>query len=98
MSYDEPLPVQFQLYQNFPNPFNPTTKIAFDLSADALVSLKVYNMLGQEVATILDNEEFYEGNNEVAFDASTLASGVYYYRLIVNDGELQQVKKMMLLK
>jgi hypothetical protein len=94
----ETTPVEFALNQNYPNPFNPTTTISFDLSADAFVSLKVYNMLGQEVATLIDREEYTEGSNEVKFDASALSSGVYYYRLIVNDGEMHQVQKMMLLK
>ncbi len=98
IDFSETTPVEFKLHQNYPNPFNPSTTISFDLSDDAIVTLKVYNLLGQEVATVVDHQEFYEGNNEVVFDASSLASGVYYYRLIVNDGEMQQVKKMMLLK
>ena len=96
--YAETTPVEFKLNQNYPNPFNPTTTISFDLSADAFVSLKVYNMLGQEVATLADHQEFTSGTNDVTFDASGFASGVYYYRVIVNDGEQVQVKKMMLLK
>lgn len=92
------VPVNYALLQNYPNPFNPTTTIEFNISEDAFVTLKVYNMLGQEVATLADHEEFSEGNNDVTFDASRLASGVYYYRLMVNDGQFQQVKKMMLLK
>ncbi|MDI6767435.1 MAG: T9SS type A sorting domain-containing protein [Bacteroidota bacterium] len=91
-------PVTFELRQNYPNPFNPTTTIEFDLSEDAFVSLKIYNMLGQEVETIADRQEFYEGVNEIEFDASHLASGIYYYRLVVNDGQFQQVKKMILLR
>ena len=98
LDFSETTPIEFKLYQNYPNPFNPTTTISFDLSDDAIVTLKVYNLLGQEVATVIDHQEFSEGNNEVVFDASSLASGVYYYRLIVNDGEMHQVKKMMLLK
>lgn len=91
-------PVEFKLNQNYPNPFNPTTTISFDLSADAFVTLKVYNMLGQEVATLIDHEEYTEGSNDIEFDASSLASGAYYYRLSVNDGEMQQVQKMILLR
>ncbi|MBI4810204.1 MAG: T9SS type A sorting domain-containing protein [Ignavibacteriales bacterium] len=97
-TYKETSPIEFKLHQNYPNPFNPTTMISFDLSDDAIVTLKVFNLLGQEVATIVDQQEFYEGNNEIEFDASSFASGVYYYRLVVNDGELQQIMKMMLLK
>jgi len=91
-------PLQYNLAQNYPNPFNPVTTIEFDLPEDAFVTLKIYNVLGQEVATLIDREEFTEGNNSVEFDASALSSGVYYYRLIVNDGQFAQVKKMMLLK
>jgi len=94
----DPEPSKYELLQNYPNPFNPTTTIEFNLQQDALVTLKIYNILGQEVATLADREEFTEGNNTVEFDASAMASGVYYYRLIVNEGQFQQVKKMMLLK
>jgi hypothetical protein len=96
--YDNMTPKSFQLSQNYPNPFNPTTTIEFSLPADAFVTLKVYNMLGQEVATLVDREEWSEGDNTVDFDAASLSTGVYYYRLVVNDGEFQQVKKMMLMK
>jgi hypothetical protein len=92
------VPKKFELSQNYPNPFNPTTTIEFSLPADAFVTLKVYNMLGQEVATLLNREEMSEGDNSVDFDAARLSTGVYYYRLVVNDGELQQVRKMMLMK
>ncbi len=91
-------PVKFKLDQNYPNPFNPSTIISFELDQDAVVSLKIFNMLGQEVATLANNEEFNAGTNDIEFNASNLASGVYYYQLIVNDGQFQQVKKMMLLK
>jgi hypothetical protein len=91
-------PVKYRLDQNYPNPFNPTTIISFELDQDATVLLKIYNMLGQEVGTLVNNEDLNAGTHDVEFDASSLASGVYYYRLIVNDGQFQQVKKMMLLK
>jgi hypothetical protein len=92
------VPLKYGLDQNYPNPFNPTTTISFTLPEDAFVTLKVYNLLGQEIATLVNREEMTEGLNEVDFDASTLSSGVYFYRLIVNDGKFQEVKKMMLLK
>ncbi len=95
---DDQNPVSYKLEQNYPNPFNPTTTIEFNLSQDAFVTLTVYNILGQEVMTLLNHEQVTGGDNEVSFDGSRLASGVYYYRLTVNDGEFQQVKKMMLLK
>jgi hypothetical protein len=100
-------PKQYQLDQNYPNPFNPTTTIQFSLPEDAFVTMKVYNMLGQEVATLAENEEFTEGFNDVTFDASSLASGVYFYRIVAQgideDGAVKgnsfiSVKKMMLVK
>jgi len=94
----ESVPEKFELMQNYPNPFNPTTILSFNLSDDALVTVKVYNMLGQEIRTLADREEFTAGENEIEFDATGLASGVYYYRMIVNNGQFESVKKMMLLK
>lgn len=96
-------PGQFRLDQNYPNPFNPTTKITFNLVNDGLVSVKVFNMLGQEVSTLADREEMFAGANELTFDASSLASGAYFYRITVHDiasGKVmfQDVKKMMLVK
>ncbi len=86
-------PESFALY---PNPFNPSTKIAFDLVRDARVTLKVYNVMGQEVATLMDNKMLGLGAQNVEFDASALASGVYVYRLTV-DG-VTASKKMVLMK
>lgn len=99
-------PSSFMLYQNYPNPFNPTTTIEFELQDDAIVTLKVYNMLGQEVATLIDHESIEAGIQDMEFDGVNLASGVYLYRLIAEevgkDGtegtRLQLVKKMILLK
>ena len=95
---EQQTPESYDLMQNYPNPFNPTTNIQFSLSEDAFVTVKVYNMLGQEVRTLADREEFTEVENEIEFDASGLSSGVYYYRMIVNDGQFNAVKKMMLIK
>ncbi|MBI4548426.1 MAG: T9SS type A sorting domain-containing protein [Ignavibacteriae bacterium] len=96
------IPQAFSLRQNYPNPFNPTTTIEFTLPEDALVTLKVYNVLGQEVVTLADREEFYEGENEVEFEAIDLPTGVYFYRIAVYnmDDELRylQVRKMILIK
>ncbi|MBI4547174.1 MAG: T9SS type A sorting domain-containing protein [Ignavibacteriae bacterium] len=93
----------FALSQNYPNPFNPTTTIEFELAQDALVTVKVYNTLGQEVTTLAEREEFGEGVNELEFDGSNLPSGVYYYRIVAEnlEGEsvhYSSVKKMLLLK
>jgi hypothetical protein len=95
-------PENYSLEQNYPNPFNPSTKIQFNLANDGMVSVKVFNMLGQEVAT-LANQEMTAGMNTVTFDASSMASGVYFYRVSVNDlatGKLMfsDMKKMMLVK
>jgi hypothetical protein len=91
----ETIPITYELSQNYPNPFNPTTTIRFQIPKDGIVTLKVYDILGAEVATLV-NEEMVAGKHEVNFNASSLASGVYIYRLSVND--FINVKKMVLLK
>ncbi|MBI5020012.1 MAG: T9SS type A sorting domain-containing protein [Ignavibacteriales bacterium] len=98
-------PEVYALGQNYPNPFNPSTTLSFDLPTDAIVTLKIFNVLGQEVATVLNRQEFSSGTEEVDFDASSLASGVYLYQIVAEeinaDGTGQtftQVKKMMLMK
>ena len=85
----------FSLSQNYPNPFNPTTNIRFTLQQAGDVSLKVFNMLGQEVATLI-NGRVGSGLQTVQFDASDLASGVYLYRL--QAGNKVQTNKMLLIK
>ena len=90
-----PAPGTYTLAQNYPNPFNPSTKIAFSVPSQGNVTLKVYNMLGQEVATLL-NEVRNAGVHEVAFKGINLSSGVYFYTLTA--GEFVGTKKMMLLK
>ncbi len=87
---EEGLSTEFQLYQNYPNPFNPETKIRFTISfgSNSKVSLRVYNLLGQEVATLL-NTELSPGIYEVPFNATGLASGVYFYRLDVQSSGTQ---------
>lgn len=88
-------PAEFALYQNYPNPFNPLTVIGFQLPYAQYVTLKVYNILGEEVAMLV-NEEKPAGVHEVKFDGSNLASGVYFYT--IKSGEFLQSKKMILLK
>ena len=92
-----PLPVitDYNLFQNYPNPFNSTTTIKYQLPKSGQVMLKIYDMLGKEVATLVNEEKVTE-KYEVNFNASSLASGVYIYRLNVND--FVNVKKMVLLK
>jgi hypothetical protein len=88
-------PLVYSLAQNFPNPFNPTTRIVFTLPTQAKVELKVYNVLGQEVVTLV-NEVKPAGSYNVRFVGDNLASGVYLYRLIA--GDFTSVKKMLLVK
>jgi len=89
------LPDNIELYQNYPNPFNPITTISFTIPSSAFSSLNVYDILGNEVATLLYGE-ILAGNYSINFDASKLTSGVYFYRLQV--GTTIKSKKMILLK
>lgn len=89
------LPAEFQLQQNYPNPFNPSTAISYQLSAVSDVALKVYDVLGREVATLV-NEKQYAGTHLVHFEDSSLASGGYFYRLTVNG--YKATKKMVLMR
>ncbi len=94
------VPEQFALKQNFPNPFNPSTAIAYDLPVDAHVSIEVYSVLGQKVAQLVD-ENLTAGYHNVTFDATSLASGIYIYRMTAQGfrGEhFVQVRKMMVIK
>ena len=89
------VPVEYTLSQNYPNPFNPTTKINFALPKSGLVTMKIYDILGKEVATLV-NEVKNAGSYTVDFNASNLTSGVYFYKVSVNG--FSEVKKMLLLK
>jgi hypothetical protein len=98
-------PRGFVLFQNYPNPFNPTTTLSFAIGHSSFVNLKVYNMLGQEVAALLDKEEMDAGEHEVTFDAHGLSSGVYFYRLTAESvdenrvkNSFTDVKKLMLMR
>lgn len=88
-------PTSFHLFQNYPNPFNPTTNISFRISEFGHVSLKVFDILGREVAVLVD-EEKPAGSYTVTFDAEELPSGVYYYQ--IQTGGVAEAKKMMLIK
>ncbi|MCH7773867.1 MAG: T9SS type A sorting domain-containing protein [Bacteroidetes bacterium] len=101
---DNSFPNEFSLSQNYPNPFNPSTKIKFTIAKSplpgedgrgGLVTLKVYDVLGNEVATLV-NEEKPVGSYEVEFDATTLPSGIYFYKL--QAGSFVETKKMVLMK
>lgn len=90
-------PSDFNLNQNYPNPFNPATTIGFDVPADykGIVTLKIYDVIGREVS-VLVNDRLKPGNYNVNFDATLLASGLYFYEL--KAGDYQEMKKMMLVK
>ncbi len=94
-------PKEFSLHQNFPNPFNPTTTIAYELPRRARVTLKLYNLLGEEVATLVDNEQVAAGRHTAIWNGRNrfgqpVASGVYWYRM--QAGEFVRVKKMALVR
>jgi len=103
---EQRVPAEFALQQNYPNPFNPTTTITFDLAIPSNVSLRIYDMLGQEVAVLLSSQEMEEGNYEFDFNADNLSSGVYLYRLegrsLADEnheaGSFRIMKKMLLVK
>jgi YD repeat-containing protein len=92
---DNNLTLSFYLMQNYPNPFNPKTKIQYELLLESQVILKIYDILGREIATLV-NEEKPAGGYEAQFDGSGLASGIYFYEL--EAGNYSSVKKMILLK
>ena len=95
--YDQmEIPNEFSLTQNYPNPFNPSTKINYSLPVGANVTLKIYNILGQEVMTLINNELISAGNHEITFKANGLPSGIYIYSIRAND--FVKTKKMLLLK
>ena len=88
-------PIVYSLSQNYPNPFNPSTTINFSIPQNAQVTLKIFDVLGKEVGTLLD-QEVPSGNHEVQFDATGIPSGVYFYTLTA--GNFVESKKMILLK
>uniref|UniRef100_A0A7V2ZIV1 T9SS type A sorting domain-containing protein n=1 Tax=Ignavibacterium album TaxID=591197 RepID=A0A7V2ZIV1_9BACT len=92
---EEQIPKEFSLSQNYPNPFNPTTKISWQSPVGSRQTLKIYDVIGNEVATLVD-EYRDAGRYEVEFDASGLSSGVYFYKLTL--GSFTETKKMLILK
>ena len=92
---DFTIPLQFSLEQNYPNPFNPSTTIEYTIPQNGFVSLKVFNVLGKEVATLVNGQND-AGNHKVEFDATSLNSGVYFYR--IESRNFVETKKLVLLK
>jgi hypothetical protein len=91
------VPVSFKLEQNYPNPFNPATAIKFDLAKTTRVSLKIYNILGELVATLIDGELKAQGTHTTTFEARSLTSGVYFYKLVTEAGVVE-TRKMLLVQ
>ena len=89
------VPARFALEQNYPNPFNPATLIKYSIPQDQQVKLNVYNLLGENVTTLVNSFQ-KAGQHEVSFNASNLASGVYFYKL--EAGTQTSIKKMILMK
>ncbi len=89
------LPMEFRLSQNYPNPFNPSTTFEYALAKATHVVLRIYNVLGEEVATLVSQDQ-EPGHYKTSFDAGALSSGVYLYTLVTND--FVQTKRLMLLK
>jgi predicted extracellular nuclease len=90
------IPTEYSLEQNYPNPFNPSTTIQYSLPEAGTVNINIYNLLGENVRTIINNSTQAAGSYKAVFNASSLPSGIYFYRLEVND--FVQVKKMILMK
>ncbi|MBI3765409.1 MAG: T9SS type A sorting domain-containing protein, partial [Ignavibacteriales bacterium] len=96
-------PATYLLSQNYPNPFNPVTTIRFEVPASGFVSLKVFNLLGEEIVTVV-SEQLYPGTYTRQWNADKVASGVYYYRLSTRQQEsgqadiFSETKKLILLK
>ena len=93
--HNEQIVKKYDLTQNFPNPFNPTTTINYQMPKKGQVTIKIYDILGREIATLV-NEEKTQGRYAISFDGSNLASGIYIYQIHVND--YFNSKKMILLK
>ena len=86
---------KYELFQNYPNPFNPTTTITYSLPKNSFVTLTIYDLLGREVATLV-NEEKHSGTYKVTWNAQNKPSGIYFYKITA--GRYSKINKMILLK
>ena len=91
----ENVPQTYSLHQNYPNPFNPVTNINFDIPKNCIVSIKVYDITGREISTLVD-QSVPAGSYNVEFDATNIASGTYFYK--IQAGDFVATKKMLLVK
>ena len=91
------MPIKFELSQNYPNPFNPTTNLTFKIPNRCEISLKIYNILGEKVATLINGKMMEAGHHRVIWNASDLPSGIYFYRLEAS-GQYSSIKKCVLMK
>ena len=92
---EDEIPTDFCMNQNYPNPFNPSTTIAYQIPKEGIVTLKVYDVLGREVTTLV-NENKVVGKYSVEFSSNQLASGTYFYRL--TSADFTEIRKMILLR
>ncbi|MBS4028275.1 MAG: T9SS type A sorting domain-containing protein, partial [Ignavibacteriales bacterium] len=90
------IPSSFELNQNYPNPFNPVTNLSFVIRHSSFVSLKVYDILGKEVAMLIHSKLMDAGKYDIKFDGSKIPSGIYFYQL--RAGNFSETKKMVLMK
>ena len=95
LNIDVNVPEEYTLEQNYPNPFNPSTKISFHIAKPGFVSLKIFDVLGNEIKTLV-NEQKSAGDHEVDFNSTDLTSGIYLYK--IETGNFVATKKMILLK
>lgn len=95
VQYTKMIAAEYSLQQNYPNPFNPSTTISYRIAANTFVTLKIFDVVGREITTLVNQQQAI-GEYQTTFNASTLSSGIYFYRL--NAGNYSQMKKMVLIK
>jgi hypothetical protein len=94
-NYSSEIPKEYKLYNNYPNPFNPTTKIKFDIPKNNYTKVAIFDMLGREIKTLV-NENLLTRKYEIEWNASNYSSGIYFYKMTTNS--FASIKKMVLIK